>query len=67
MTPEELESIEKVDIPDHLDVLTEPYNTYITVNTKPDALRVHIIPVLVTVNPFSTTFCSENRISGGDF
>ena len=32
-----------------------------------DALRVLIIPILVTVNPFSTTFCSENRISGGDF
>lgn len=35
LTPEELEGIEKLDITDNLDVLTEPYNTYITVNTKP--------------------------------
>jgi hypothetical protein len=35
LTSEELKSIEKLDITDYLDVLTEPYNIYITVNRKP--------------------------------
>jgi hypothetical protein len=35
LTSEELESNEKLDITDYLDVLIEPYNIYITVNTKP--------------------------------
>jgi len=30
-----LESIEGIDLTEQLDVLTEPYNIYITVNTKP--------------------------------
>lgn len=35
LTSEEIESSEKLDITDYLDVLTEPYNIYITVNAKP--------------------------------
>ena len=52
LTPEELESIEKVDITEHLDVLTEPYNTYITVNTKPYfAIRAKSSVIKVEVFP----------------
>lgn len=35
LTTTEIEGIEKRDITDNLDVLTEPYNIYITVNTRP--------------------------------
>ncbi len=35
LTPDEQETPESVDVTDKLDVLTEPYNIYITINTKP--------------------------------
>lgn len=35
LTPEEMESVEKIEVTDKLDVLTEPYNIYITINSKP--------------------------------
>ena len=35
LTSEEMESIEKTEVIDKLDVLNEPYNIYITINTKP--------------------------------
>ena len=34
LTAAEMEDIDKLDITDNLDVLSEPYNIYITVNTK---------------------------------
>lgn len=35
LSPEELQSIEKIDITDSIDVLTESYNIYITINKRP--------------------------------
>jgi hypothetical protein len=35
LTSEEMESIEKIEVTDRLDTLIEPYNIYITINTKP--------------------------------
>jgi hypothetical protein len=35
ISPEELESLEKIDVTDMLDVHSEPYNVYIVINSRP--------------------------------
>ena len=49
------------------------YNFWVLLNLKSrrriiaDVLRILTTSILVTVNPFSTNLCLENKASGGDF